>query len=384
MAYVHGVSEHQRSQSGKHDVGDTGHSAVNRRAFLGVAGAAATTAMAGCSGMGGSGGDSTPTLRVTAWSGNYGERFEQAIKPIFESRFDAELEVNTGWNSLLAKIKSAPPDDPPFDVTVTCEPIYYNGRNAGLFEPLRYEENIPNIEGVYDYYKNVRPISHGAPADGAPLTILYRNSLDKPVKTWSDFTNGAVQNSAGVGVDSGFWIYPLLGAAVGTDAAPSAGELYTEQYHDELINTLEAWPITGWAASGTDIWQQFRNGIIDAAQWYFGQVYYDMENHEDISFSMPKANAGYMDNWAVVRGTDKRTLGEEFINMLLDPEVQSKWSEDHPLFFTSKEMSYAGDLGDYLPTTAEEAEQMALPRWEQVAPYSEKFSNKFKQLKTQG
>ena len=361
---------------------DTNHSSASRRAFLGAAGAAATTGLAGCTGMLGGGGDSTTTLRVTAWSGNYGERFRQAIKPIFESRFDAELEVNTGWNSLLAKIQSAPADDPPFDVTVTCEPIYYNGRNAGLFEELRYEENIPNIDNVMQHYKDVRPISHGAPADGAPLTILYRDSLDQPVETWSDFTSESVKNSAGVGVDGGFWIYPLLGAGVGTDAAPAANELYQEQHHEQLINTLEEWPITGWANSGTDIWRQFQGGTIDAAQWYFGQVYYDMENHEDVSFSMPDANAGYMDNWAVVRGTDKRTLGEEFINMLLDPEVQSKWSEDHPLFFTTEDMSYAGDLGEYLPSTAEEAQNMALPRWGELADYSEKFSNTVKQMKT--
>lgn len=358
---------------------DTGHSSANRRAFLGAAGTAVTAGLAGCSGLlGGGGGD---VLRVTAWSGNYGERFRKAIKPIFESRFDATLDVNTGWNSLLPKIQSS--DGAPFDVTVTCEPIYYNGRKQGLFEPLRYDENIPNIDEVMQYYKDVRPISHGAPADGAPLSILYRSDLDEPVETWSDFTGSEVENSAGVGVDSGFWIYPLLAAGVGTDAAPGAGELYEEKYHDDLIDTLESWPIEGWASSGTDIWQEFQNGIVDAAQWYFGQIYYDIDKHENVSFSMPEANAGYMDNWAVVKDTPKRDLAEQFINMLLDPEVQSKWSEDHPLFFTTKDMTYAGDLGEYLPRNAEEAQKMSLPRWDDLAQYSGKFSQKFKRMKTQ-
>ncbi|WP_435117225.1 ABC transporter substrate-binding protein [Halolamina sp. C58] len=361
---------------------DTGHSSETRRAFLGAAGTAGATALAGCGGvLGGTGGP--PTLRVTVWSGNYVERFEEAIRPIFESRFDAELELISGWNSLLAKIKSAPADDPPFDVTVACEPIYYNGRKQGLFEELRYEENIPNIDNVIQHYKDIRPYSHGAPVDGAPLSILYNTELEAPVETWSDFTNAAVQQSSGVGVDSGFWVYPLLGAAVGTDAAPGARELYREQQHDALMNTLESWPIQGWASSGTDIWEQFRNGTIDAAQWYFDQVYYDMENHENVEFSMPDANAGWMNNWAVVRGTDKRQLGEEFINMLLDAEVQTKWAEDHPLFFTNEDMSYPDDLAQYLPTTAAEAEQWSIPQWEEAAPYAEKFSEKFKRMKTQ-
>jgi spermidine/putrescine transport system substrate-binding protein len=361
---------------------DTRHSSASRRAFLGAAGTAGASALAGCTGMLGDS-DGPRTLRVTVWSGNYVERFEEAIRPIFESRFDAELELVSGWNSLLAKIKSAPADDPPFDVTVACEPIYYNGRSQGLFEELRYEDHIPNIDNVIQHYKDIRPHSHGAPVDGAPLSILYNTDLEEPVETWSDFTGSTVQQSNGVGVDSGFWIYPLLGAGVGTDAAPGAQELYEEQHHDALMDTIEAWPIEGWASSGTDVWQQFRNGIVDAAQWYFDQVYYDIEDRPNVEFSMPEENAGWMNNWAVVRGTDKRQLGEEFINMLLDPEVQSKWAEDHPLFFTTSGMSYPDDLAQYLPTTAEEAQQWSIPQWEEVAPHSETFSNKFKRMKNQ-
>jgi spermidine/putrescine transport system substrate-binding protein len=361
---------------------DIGRTATSRRAFVSAMGAASASSLAGCASLVGSGSENV--LRVTAWSGNYGERFETAIKPIFESRFDATLKVNFGWEEILANIKAAPKDDPPYDVTVTAEPLYYNGRNADLFEKIRYEENVPNIDHVLPYYKDVRPYDYGAPVDGAPLTILQRTDLPKSVETWSQFDDEFLAESAGVGVDSGFWIFPLLAAGVGTDAAPGAGELYDESAHDELLDTLEEWPINGWASSGTDIWQQFDNGIIDAAQWYFGQVYYDIDDHENIQFSMPSNNAAYLNNWAVVRGTDQRTLGEKFINMLLDPEVQSEWSKESPTLFTTDEMEYAGDLGEYLPATNEEARKYAFPKWGELAPYAEKFSSKFKRMKTQG
>lgn len=363
------------------DSAETKRSGPSRRAYLGSVGAASIGALTGCMGGGGGG---TPTLRVTAWSGNYGKRFKKAIKPIFESRFDAELKVNFGWEEILAKIKSAPKDNPPYDVTVTAEPLYYQGRKDDLFQPIRYEENVPNIKNVIPYYKNIRPYSHGAPVDGAPLTMLYRDDLPEKVDQWSDFKKQFIKQSSGVGVDSGFWIFPLLAAGVGTDTVPGAEELYSEKYHDDVINTLEEWPINGWASSGTDIWQQFDDGLIDAAQWYFGQVYYDIDKHKGINFSMPEANAGYLNNWCVVRGTDKRTLGEKFINMLLDPKVQSKWSEKSPTFFTTKDMNYAGDLGKYLPENQKEAEKMALPRWDGLTQYSDKFAKKFKKMKTQG
>lgn len=330
------------------------------------------------------GGQETKSLRVTAWSGNYGKRFKKAIKPIFESRFDAELKVNFGWDSILADIKSAPKDNPPYDVTITAEPLYYNGRKEELFEPIRYEENVPNFDGVMPFFKDVRPPKYGAPVDGAPLAQIYRNDLSEKVDKWEDFTSEFVKQSNGVGIDSGFWIFPLMAAGVGADAAPGADELYTEENHEAVIDTLEEWPINGWASSGTDIWQQFDDGLIDAAQWYVDQVYYDIDSHQNLSMSVPDHNPGYLDNWCVVRGTDKRDLSEKFINMLLDPEVQSKWSEDSALFFSHEDTEYAGDLSEIMPQTNEEAKKLTLPEWSNLAPYADKFSQKFKRMKTQG
>lgn len=376
------MSDSSQFGTGIDDEGDTGHSAPSRRAFLGAVGAASTGALAGCTSM--LGGQETESLRVTAWSGNYGKRFKKAIKPIFESRFDAELKVNFGWDSILADIKSAPKDNPPYDVTITAEPLYYNGRKEELFEPIRYEENVPNFDGVMPFFKDVRPPKYGAPVDGAPLAQIYRNDLSEKVDKWEDFTSEFVKQSNGVGIDSGFWIFPLMAAGVGADAAPGADELYAEESHKAVIDTLEEWPINGWASSGTDIWQQFDDGLIDAAQWYVDQVYYDIDSHQNLSMSVPDHNPGYLDNWCVVRGTDKRDLSEKFINMLLDPEVQSKWSEDSALFFSHEDTEYAGDLGEIMPQTNEEAKKLTLPEWSNLAPYADKFSQKFKQMKTQG
>lgn len=358
------------------------HSTVNRRAFLSAAGAAGMGALTGCMSSISNGG--TEQLRVTAWSGNYGKRFEKAIRPIFEERFDAELRINFGWEEILAKIKSAPKDTPPFDVTVTAEPIYYNGRKQDLFHEIRYKEHVPNFEKVMPFYKEVRPPKYGAPVDGAPLAIMFRNDLSNPVEKWQDLTSKFVKESNGVGIDSGFWIFPLMAAAVGTAAAPRGKELYKKSHHQAVIDTLKEWPINGWASSGTDIWQQFDDNTIDVAQWYVDQVYYDIDSHKDISMTVPERNPGYLDNWCVVRGTDKRKLGEQFINMLLDPKVQSKWSEDSALFFTTEEMEYAGDLGKIMPTTNEEAKKLILPRWGGLADFAEKFSRTFKRMKTQG
>lgn len=360
---------------------DAGHAKTSRRAYLATTAAASTGALTGCVGLLG---DSSETLRVTVWSGNYADRFEAAIKPIFEERTGATLQINRGWEEILAKIKSAPADDPPYDVTVTEGQLYHMGRQDDLFLPIRYDENVPNIENVIPYYRELRTPKYGAPIDGAPCVMVYRTDLDRTPRTWADFGSEFMQSSTGVGIDGGFWVFPLHAGALATDAVDGAGELYDEQYHENALDTVRTWNITGWASSGTDIWKQFDNGVIDAAQWYFDQTYYDIQSRDDLGWTLPEHNPAYMDNWSVVRGTDKRELAEQFINILLDAEVQSKWSEESPLFFTNENTEYAGDLGEYMPTSGEEAQKLTFPDWAALSESMDDFSEAFKEMKAQG
>jgi spermidine/putrescine transport system substrate-binding protein len=137
--------ESQESENSGERKPETG-SLTSRRKVMAATGGIVTGA-AGCTRLAGkestgSGEYAGETLRVTVWSGNYADRFEESVKPMFEEESGATLQINRGWEEILAQIQSAPEDNPPYDVTITEGQLYYLGRQDDLFEPLR-KENIP-------------------------------------------------------------------------------------------------------------------------------------------------------------------------------------------------------------------------------------------------
>ena len=379
---------------------------ANRRRLIAAAASGVTGALAGCTAVfGGDGGDGNEggggggsgendsndsggsgdfegeTLRVIVWSGNYADNFEETIKPMFEEATGATLRVKRGWSEILAKIKSAPEDDPPYDVAITEGQFYYLGRQQDLFLPIR-TENVPNLENVMSFYRDFRTTEFGVPVDGAPCTIIYRDDAEVDPTSWDDFATLQENSGNGVGIDSGFWVFPMHAAAIGMDEKERAEEVYDESTHDELIDYLDSWQISGWATSGEDIWQQFENGVIDAAQWYFEQTEYDIDDHENLSHHAPETNTGFVNHWTVVRGTDKRRLAEEFLNFLLAADTQTEWSKNSPTLFTNQNMEYAGDLGEQLPRNSDEASKIVFPDWAYLADHQKKFSNAFKEMQT--
>ena len=367
----------------------------SRRRFLAAAGAGTATALAGCSALAGGGGGggatagesgsgpdfSGETLRVMVWSGNYADRFEETIKPMYEERTGGTLQVNRGWNEILAQIRSAPEDQPPFDVTITEGYFYLLGRADDLFLPVR-SDNVPNMDEVIDYYTDFRTTEFGVPIDGAPTTMIYRNDQDFEPSEWADLASDTVQNSNGVGIDKGFWWFPQHDAAVAMDGMELAGEVYDEEMTMEVFEYMNSeWPIQGWATSGEDIWQFFENGIIDYAQWYYEQTAFDIDDYDNLSHTAPSRNSGFVNHWCPVRGTDKRRMAEDFLNFLLDADTQTTWSENSPTLFTNENMEYATDkLDEDLPNNSEEAKLIAWPEFDYINSNFSKFADRISQM----
>ncbi|SEV84686.1 ABC transporter substrate-binding protein [Natrinema salifodinae] len=357
---------------------ETAQASVSRRRMLSATAVGSATALAGCTKLLSG---SSDALRVCVWSGNYADRFEDAVVPKYEEEFDADIQLQRGWDEILADIRSAPDDNPPYDVTVTEGNFYYYGRQEELFHEIR-EENVPNLEEVIDYYTEFRTTEYGMPVDGAPCTIVHREDADVQPDSWSDFSSEAVQNSAGVGVDTGFWWYPLYAAAVGMDERELGDEMHEPDLHEAVLETFRDWPVSGWASSGEDVWQQFDNGVIDAAQWYYEQVAYDIDDYDGLTHTMPEETTGYLNHWCVVDGTDKRDQAEEFINFLMDAETQTAWSEEMPTLFCNENTEYAEDLAEDLPSNSEEAANIAFPDWEVLAEHDDELSDEFTAIQT--
>ncbi len=164
------------------------------------------------------------------------------------------------------------------------------------------------------------------------------------------------------------------------DEADGAEEMHDEELHDDVLETLEEWNVESWASSGEDIWQAFDNGVIDVAQWYYDQTAADIDSYDGLTHTMPEETTGWFNNWCVVDGTDRRDEAEEFINFLLDAEVQSEWAQTHPMMFSNADITYPEELEDDLPTTTEEAETIAFPDWEYLGEHASELSDAFSSI----
>lgn len=386
-------SEPMRENAPKSDTDSRrNHGMASRRTFL-TAGTGVALAFAGCTDTqndGGGGGVTATrsqknpykgkTLRTTCWSGDYADRFRKTIKKRYEEETGATLRVLPGWSELLSKIRAAPKDKPPYDVTVADGYFYYQGSTAGLFEEVRYD-NIPNYEGVYPFLKEFRSDNnkYGVPVDGEPMALSYSTDLGWTPKEWDDL---AGEKASNVTIDGGFYAYPMQIGAIMADEVEATGEMYDEQYHDAPWNALKQIPMAKWYGSGAEIWQLFRQGVADMGQYYFStSLAKARDDKTPIDISVPESTGGYFDNYCVVRGTNNRGMAEHFLNFLLDPEVQTMWSEISWEIKSHRDTEYPDFVEQYIPTDNENISKLNLPKWKYLTDYSDTFSQMFKETK---
>jgi len=360
----------------------SGRSPTTRRKFLIGAGVTSVAGLAGCISDGnqtGGGEYSGQTLKVTAYGGVYAEMFNKYVKPQFEEETGATLQVIEGASGLLSKIKAAPNDDPPYDVTIAEGFYYFSGRQDDLFEEVRYE-NVPNMDQVYPYLKNQRTMKYGTPSTGSPMAIIYRKDIGWDPLEWTDLVSDRAEN---ISVDGGFFIYPYMAAAIVSDTKPSIDELYDESTYEDVFNVLESMDIVSFQGDGSNevMLQQLRQGTSDIAQWYYSNSHRNIQEDEELDISLPENNASYINMYCPVRGTQNRRLAEEFINFTISEETQNRWAESGSVM-VNRNVEYPDYLQDIYPTSNEEFNNIAFPNWDIVGPKMNAFLDHFKKLKS--
>ncbi|MFC7074063.1 extracellular solute-binding protein [Halovenus rubra] len=318
-------------------------------------------------------------LNVLIWSGNYADRFKSTVQPLYEEQTGAVLNVKTGWDDITGTM--ADPEEK-IDVSITEGSTFQTAQNNDLIHPVR-QENVPQLDNVLDYYRNFRPTARGVPVDGAPCTIVHRSDLDSEIETWADVFPAA-QGTNGIGLDYGFWAFPMHAVAIGMDSETGASEIYNGNI-DAVWDAFAELNISGWATSGNDIWTMFDDGQIDIAQWYLEQVHYDIDfQSSELSHTTPKNSPAFLNHWTVVRGSEdrgRRRMGEHFLNFLLSAETQTKWAKSSPGMYTNQNTEYPSELAEIVPTNSEQAKQLVFPDWEPILANWETFKSEIDAIK---
>lgn len=358
---------------------------VDRRTALKATAGTSAALLAGCLNQSAGSSDASSgdgfegeTLTTSVWSGKYTDYFKETIKPMYEEETGATLKLVPGWSDIISKIKAAPEDQPPYDVSVTEGLFYKQARDEELFLPLR-TENVPNLEEVYPYVKNLKTTEYGIPFDGAPIAVMYNNEeIDYDIETWQTL----IDENTKLTMDGGFYAYTLHIAAIVADELEGVEEIYNEEHHDVPFETAKEFNAVSYYSSGAERWQQMQQRIANAAQSYFGVSMGRKSENDWISVALPEQTSGYYDHYGVVRGTDKREMAEHFLNFMLRKDVQEAWgAESHQLLANSnaEHSEAARDAG--FPSSNDEYKSFHFPDYEYLADYSDEFSSRFEELK---
>jgi spermidine/putrescine transport system substrate-binding protein len=299
------------------------------------------------------------------------------VKKLYEEETGNTMEVIPGWNEILSKIKAAPEDNPPYDLTVTDGYFYYAGRQDDLFEPVDYD-NVPNIDNVYPYLKEFRPTKYGAPTDGSPMSIIYdKTRVDDAPSNWGEFG----EHDADKGMEGGFYVYPIHCAAIAAQQEEGAQELYSEDTIDVVYDTLRDFDVDAWYGSGAEVWEFMRQGRTAMSQWYFDGVV-KAEEVEEYEAVVPTQTTAYFDHYCPVRGSDKKAEAENVLNFMLRPEIQTAWHAEGKNMMSTEDVEYSEIGSEYHPKSNEAYQKISFPDWTKLSEYSGKLSEEFSKVKS--
>lgn len=321
------------------------------------------------------------TLSVATWAGIYAEAFEKTVAKSFEEKTGATVEVNPAGGSIISEIKSAPADDPPYDVAAAEGFFYWQGRNEDLFLEVR-EENVPNLDGVYDYLTDLRGTKYGVPTDGSLEGIIYRDDVGWDPSTWMDLLSDK-DGTGRIGFEGSWYIYPFEVASVSLDTAPGIQELYDPDQHQAIFDRMRTFGqnVELWTGSFAEIESSLRQGIIDMSMWYSGMGNAAASDTDSLKWTTPSKTAGYLDLYCPVRGTDERDMAEDFLDHMLDPQVQSEWASEGYVYTSNENVTYPDRVADQYPTSSSEWESIKIANFTELSEYSSKLSSEFQEIK---
>ncbi len=350
---------------------------TSRRAFLAASGTGAALAMAGCLG-GGSG-----TLTVSTWSGTNVEVFRETIKPMYEDQTGNDVEIVGNWENILGKVRQSPSDDPPFDLTVGSNRDHYLGDQDDLWEPIRYE-NVPNAETVKETLENNLESDRGVPVAYGVMGYAYdADAVELQLDSWRD---AAVQDvDMNLALPGSYFFNTVIMGAIATEAAPMEQELYDDSQRDMIFETLREMPIEKFYSGAQDLWTSMSQGVTDVGQYFYAYSRKrDQTGDMNIGIRVPDRTMGYVDHYQVARGSSNRQSAEEFINFLLQDDVQTAYADAFNLGMASTEATHPEATRAEVPIeNAELEENTVFKQYSQVAESAADLNERFTEFQTE-
>lgn len=293
---------------------------MNRRTFLMASAACA----AGCSGRHGE------ELRVFVYAGGHEKTMREVFVPRFREKTGATATLHSGWWDSIAKLKSAPANNPPFDLMITDATQGYPAAREGLFAPIDL--------GQVPYHKEMAPEALdnwifrdrlGLTYPDAVMTLAYNRKVGPAPARWSDLLWPDLKGR--VGLYNHFYMSLYTFACVMADAEGKAGTADTllRTRTDDLFRFAREHrgQVGLWWPNTTDMMLALADRRVLAGNMHSPEYQQAMREKPELAAAVPEADRAMVQVfWAIPRGTPRMGLAHAALDLLFSHGVQLEFA----------------------------------------------------------
>lgn len=264
-------------------------------------------------------------LVVVNWKG-YGSDDPKLIKA-FEDKYHVKIvhQYMASEEELLTKLRTGKAGD--IDVILPNASILPVAINEGLVEPIDTKK-LTHYQDIYEPFKKLPENQNNNQLYAVPWvwgstgiaynTDMIKGKIDTVQALWDQKYKGKIAfrddyNDA------------VMTAALALGQDPNhpsdLNAIKNKLLEQKQLNR------TYWK-TGDEFSKLFAGNQISIGLMWSGQAATMKKNGQPIQYVIPKEGAiGWIDNWAIVKGTKKSDLALKFIDFMLSPEFQTNWAK---------------------------------------------------------
>lgn len=267
-------------------------------------------------------GQDKKTLVISLWGFN-GDKIEEFIFKPFREKHNVDIVLETGNNAdRLNKLKIR--GGAGADLIYLTDAYSQIGAEEGLFQPVD-KSKIPNLEGAYDIAKNPQGEDMGPAYTVGRIGIVYDADKVEPITDWSDLWREDLEGKVSIPnitTTAGPMVVMIAGEKAGVDAFenPDAAFAEMEALKPNVVKSYR---------TGSELVNLFSTGEVSVAvvqDFAFGRLkeavpgatWADLEGGD---FST-------LNTINIPKGAENVELAHEYINWILDPELQKTLAEN--------------------------------------------------------
>ena len=260
---------------------------------------------------------------VISWWGFNGDKLNEFIVEPFQEQCGCEIVFETGNSAdRLGKIQIR--GGAGVDLIYLPDSFSQQGIELGLFQPID-RSKIPNIDGLYDFAQAPQG-EYGPAYTMGRVGIVYDSAaVASPITSWSDLWRDDLENSIslpGITTTAGPMVVMLAGEKAGTDAFDDDGPAFAE------IEAIKPNVLKNYN-TGSEMINLFSTGEISvslAQDFALGRLQDAVPTV--VWADLSDGDIATLNTINIPTGAEQVELAHEFINFVLDPELQKVLAEN--------------------------------------------------------